>query len=164
MTYIPKREKKAQNMALLCIITGFVLTALSAWLPYSVVFQLISLAAVAAGVFLLQRYVLCEYRYIIDDREDGFSDLIVYKKQGRNDIKVCHISLLNVEDIYRHGEKTVESDSRYAYNQNPDTECYVLLVSEGGKNLEIIIESDAVFLAALRERIGGGGGADSFAM
>ncbi len=164
MTYIPKRDNKAKNLSLLSIITGFVLMLLSAVMPYSVVFQVLAFVLIIVGVFLLQRYVLCEYRYIIDDKDDGSADLIVYKNQGKNDVKMCHISLLNVTDICKFGEKAERGTARYAYNQNLTDNKYVIRTVDGERAIEVIIEPDEAFLSRLRERIGGGGGTTSFAM
>lgn len=164
MTYIPKRNNKAKNLSLLSIITGFALMILSSAIPYSVVFQVLAFLFIIVGVFLLQRYVLCEYRYIISDKDDGSSDLVVYKRQGKNDVKVCHLSLLNVTDIYKYGERSEKGTARFAYNQNLTDNKYVICVVDGERGIEVMIEPDEAFLARLRERIGGGGGDAAFAM
>ena len=167
MTYIPKRDNKAKNLSLLSIVTGFVLMVLSAVMPQGVVFQMLAFVLIIAGVFLLQRYVLCEYRYIIDDKDDGSSDLIVYKKQGKNDVKVCHISLLGVEDIKKGREKSERSEksaARYAYNQNMTDDTVTLISVDGERRIEITIEPDEAFLTALYARIGGGSASGGFAM
>ncbi len=156
MIYAPKPDKKAKNLSLLFIITGFVLMLFASYIPYRAIFQAFAILIVSAGLFILVRYVLSEFRYIIDDRDDGNSDFIVYKKQGKNDVKVCHISLYNVEDIYRYGDKKVKSDNRYAYNQNMTDEKYVLLTKEGEKLIEIIIEPDKFFLQEIKKRAGVG--------
>ena len=156
MIYAPKQDKTAKRQSLLLIITGFVLMIFSSFLPYRVIYQALALITVAGGIFILVRYVLSEFRYIIDDRDDGNADFIVYKKQGKNDVKVCHISLYNVEDIYRYGDKKAKSDNRYAYNQNITDEKYVLLTHEGEKIIEIIIEPDKYFLEQIKKRAGGG--------
>ncbi len=156
MIYAPKPDKKAKNLSLLFIITGFILMLLASYLPYRAVFQALAILIVSAGIFILVRHVLSEFRYIIDDRDDGNADFIVYKKQGRNDVKVCHISLCNVEDIYRYGDKKVKSDNRYAYNQNMTDEKYVLLTREGEKVIEIIVEPGKIFLEEIKKRAGVG--------
>lgn len=164
MTYIPMPDGKAKKLAFLLIITGFLLMLFSSFLPYAAAFQAISFALIIAGVFLLQRYVLCEFRYIVDDRDDGSADLLVYRKQGRNDVKVCHVSLLNVTDIYKYGEKKDTKAARYAYNRNMTDDKYIVCVLDGERATEIILEPSDAFLAFVRERVGGGGGDKSFAM
>lgn len=161
MIYAPKQDKTARWQSLLFIITGFALMMFSSFVPYRAVYQVLALLTVVVGIFILVRYVLSEFRYIIDDRDDGNSDFIVYKKQGKNDVKVCHISLFNVEEIYRHGDKKVKSDNRYAYNQNITHEKYVLLTREGEKIIEIIIEPDKYFLEQIKKRAGSGMKADN---
>lgn len=164
MTYIPKRDNKAKNLSLLSMVTGFVLMLLSAVMPYSVVFQVLAFILVIAGVFLLQRYVLCEYRYIINDKDDGSADFIVYKKQGKNDVKVCHVSLFNVTEIYKFGERADKNAARYDYSQNITDRKYVVAAVDGERNIEVIIECDEAFAARIGERTGGGGGDVTFAM
>lgn len=164
MTYIPKPDGTAKKLAFLFILTGFVLMLFSSVLPYAAVFQAISFALIIAGVFLLQRYVLCEFRYIVDDRDDGSADLLVYRKQGKNDVKVCHVSLLNVTDIYKFGEKKDTKAARYAYNRNMSDDKYVICVLDDERTTEIVLEVNDAFLTFIRERAGGGGGDKSFAM
>lgn len=155
MIYVPEKQKTARYAAFLSIIAGFVIMTISYGISYQMFFQVVALTLVIIGVFLLVRYVLSEFRYIIDDRDDGTCDFLVFKKQGKNDVKVCHISLSSVEDVYRFGAKKVKSDTRFGYNQNITDDKYVLLVEDGSKRTEVIIEPDEIFLREIKKRIGG---------
>ncbi len=158
MTYIPKRGSKAKNLSLLLIITGFVLMLLSAVVPQGVAFQVLAFALVIAAVFLLQRYVLCEYRYIINDRDDGAADFLVYKKQGKNDVKVCHLSLLSVTGVTKYAGTHKKGAARYDYSQNLTDSKYVVSALDGDRKIEVMIECDEAFARLVSERSGGGGG------
>lgn len=164
MNYTPQKNKKAHRLSLLFVITGFVLMALSSILPYRALFQLISVVLIIAGVQLLVRFVLSDYRYIIDDRDNGTSDLIVCKKQGKNDVKVCHVTLSCIEDVYKrvkggnNNDRGSQIDRRYNYAQNLSADAYVVAFRDGEKRIEVILECDAAFVNAIRDRIGNADG------
>ncbi len=164
MIYQPTKDKKAKRLSLLFILTGIVLTALSSILPYRGIFQLIAVALVIIGVQLLVRYVLTDFLYRIEDREDGTSDFVVFKKQGKNDVKVCHVSLSNTLEVYRRTDKKPPCDTRFNYAQNLTDALTVLYHKDGEKRIEILIEPNEAFLNALMERVGNGEGTFSFLM
>ncbi len=164
MTYTPKKTPTARRLAFLFILTGFVLMALSSFLPYKAVFQLIAIALLVAGLQVLVRYVLSDYRYIIDDRDNGTSDLLVFKKQGKKDVKLCHVSIFCIESIDKSAKKNI-ADKKYNYVQNPLAETYSVVFLDGDKRCEVILECGAEFAAAVNCRMGGENiGGTTFAM
>ena len=164
MICVPKKEKKAQRLSFITILGGILLMGVSSVLGYKVVFQLIAAALVVTGIQLLVRFVLSDFRYIIDDRDDGSAELIVYKKQGRRDELVCRISLSSVTEFYERGTKKQDVNMRYNYTQNLFANGYSLIFADGDKNTEIIIEPDASFINAINARIGVGEGDFGFMM
>ena len=164
MTYIPQMQGRAKHLSLLFTLTGFVLAMISEIFPYKSIFQLVALGLIVVGVQLLVRYVLTDFRYIIDDRDDGTADLIIFKRQGKREAKVCHVGMANVTDIYKKGEKKLPSDNRFNYCRNLTDEAWVILMRDGGKTTEMLIEPDAAFLSALRERAGIGESGMGFVM
>ena len=164
MTYIPKPQKKAQNLSLLFILTGFVLAMISEIFPYKFIFQLVAVALIGAGIQLLTRFVLTDFRYIIDDKDDGTADLIIYKRQGRREAKVCHVGMANVIEIFKKGEKNVPSNRRFNYCRNLTEDAWVVHLRDGEKTTEVWIEPDAAFLQAMQARAGIGDAGDSFVM
>lgn len=163
MSFIPKKNGKAAYLSLLFIITGIVLFALSGILSYAWLFQLAAVALFVAGIQILVRFVLSDFKYVIDDLDDGSSDFIVYKTQGKNKIKVCHISLSFAEEIYS-GKCKSDADRRYNYVQNTGTETVSIIFHDGDKKIEIIIESDNAFTDAIKARMGSGDGNTAFVM
>lgn len=157
MTYIPKKNNKALNIACALIIIGIIVFAMSNYIIYPALFQLISLGAIVAGVFLLTRYVLPEYRYIIDDREDGNSDLIVIKKQGSREIKVCHIALSAVSEVICEKYGRVKCDERYNYAVNIASDTVCVIFSDGDRTSCVMLEADAAFCDELKCRTGSSG-------
>ena len=152
MIYTPKKSKKSQYLSVLFIVSGFAAMALSAILPSPGVVQSVSMVLIIAGIQMLVRFSLTDYRYIIDDKDDGSADLIVCKRQGKKDVKVCHVSLSCVTDICKRSEKHQKADARYNYMQNPAGEEISLTFLDGERTCEIIIECDEDFVSAIKSR------------
>ena len=164
MICVPKKEKKAQQLSFICILGGILLMGVSSMLVYKVVVQFVSAVLVVTGIQLLVRFVLSDFRYIIDDRDDGSAELIIYKKQGRRDELVCRVSLSSVTELCVRGTKRQAADARYNYTQNLFAKGYSLIFVDGEKNTEIIIEPDLSFINAINARIGVGEGDFGFMM
>ncbi len=164
MVCIPKKEKKAQWLSFSCILSGILLMGISSVIEYRVIFQLIAVILVVAGIQLLVRFVLSDYRYIIDDRDDGTAELFVYQKQGKRDVLVCRISLSSVVEMFTRGTKKAEVKARYNYTQNLGAVGHSLVFDDGDKCVEVIIEPDAEFINAINARIGVGEGDFGFMM
>lgn len=158
MIYAPGKKKDAGNMSLLFLITGLALSLISAFLRMTSVIQICAFALIIAGIQLAVRYVLCDYRYIIDDHDDGTADLVVCKRQGKNDVKVCHVSLSCVTDVFKSGEPDIKGTVRYNYTQNLRAESYSVIYGDGEKRVCVMLECSAEFAEALKCRIGIGDG------
>lgn len=164
MSFIPKKNGKASKLSLLFMTAGIALFAFSSLFFHSLLFQLAAVVLSTAGIQFLVRFVLSDFKYVIDDLNDGNSDFIVYKTQGRNKIKVCHISLSSAEEILTGKSTASAADRRYNYVQNIFCDQSSIFFFDGDKRIEIIIEADSAFLDALKIRLGKGEGNTSFAM
>lgn len=152
MIYMPKKSKKSQYLSILFIASGFAAMGLSAIIKSSGTVQIMAMVLIVTGIQLLVRFSLTDYRYIIDDKDDGSSDLIVCKRQGKKDVKVCHVSLSCVTDICRRSAKHPKADARYNYMQNPAGEEISITFLDKEKTCEIIIECDESFVSAIKSR------------
>ncbi len=152
MIYTPKKSRKSQYLSILFIVSGFAAMALSAILKSPGTVQIMSMVLIVTGVQMLVRFSLTDFRYIIDDKDDGSSDLIVCRRQGKKDVKVCHVSLSCVTDICKRSKKHHGADARYNYMQNPAGEEISLTFLDGEKTCEIIIECDESFVSAIKSR------------
>ena len=164
MVCIPKKEKKTERLSFSCILSGILSMGISSIFDYRVIFQIISVALIVAGIQLLVRFVLSDYRYLIDDRDDGTAELFVYRKQGKRDVLVCRMSLSAVVEMFAFGTKKAEVKARYNYTQNFGAVGYSLIFDDGDKCVEVIIEPDAEFINAINARIGIGEGDFGFMM
>ena len=94
MVFIPKKNNKALNIATLLLASGvisFLISTQITIVPF--VFQLAAIILLTFGIQVLQRYHLSDFKYIIDDRDDGSSYFDVIKIQGKKEVKVCSIAL-----------------------------------------------------------------------
>ncbi len=164
MTYIPKKENKARRVSFWCIISGIIVMGFSSLVPYRALLQLAAMVLVIIGIQLLVRFVLSDYRYIINDCDNGTAELLIYKKQGSRDTLVCRISLSAVIENFERENKKPQADKCYNYTQNLGAKAYSLIFLDGEKRVEIIIEPDTAFVNAINARIGVGEGDFTFVM
>lgn len=162
MTYKPSQTTTARSRAFVFMAAGVFLWLLSS-LKLPVVSALLQLAALAMAVVGLQyliRFSLSEYRYVIDDLDDGSSELLIFRKQGSRDIKVAHIELSKVKAVVRLADspdiksKYGATTNRFNYCQNPGKAGqWVILYRDGEDFIELRFEPDDAFAAELRKRI-----------
>ena len=152
MTYIPDKDGRARNIALSFVIFGVILYGISNFISYGALFQVVATVLLVAGVFMLVRYVLTDFVYIIDDLEDGNSDVVIIKKQGKKEVKVCHMSLSLAAGIYK-GRPKDKADAKYNYCQNINADTHVICFTDGGKSVQIVFEPGADFVRELSGRM-----------
>jgi len=58
---------------------------------------------------------------------------------GKNEIKVAHVSLSAIVEIFKYKEKKADSDNRYNYCRNLTDDAHVLLMEDGSA---ILISAD----------------------
>ncbi len=168
MRYVKEKNNKARNISAVLIVLSLAVFLLSNFAAYPALFQLLSLLTAVVGIQILVRYVLCRHVYIIDDRENGTSDLIVIKKQGRREEKVCHLSLSCVTHVFLGDNKKtgdIKIHRSYNYAENIFPSIITLLYMDGDKTIAVKLEADEHFLDAIKQRMGGDAdGGISFAM
>ena len=89
MHYSPPKDN--QRLIALCaplLVSSFLLFFVSNFLPYASIFQAVSLIMLATFIFLNVRFALSLYRYQIEA-----TSLMVFRKQGRREEKLCDIEL-----------------------------------------------------------------------
>ncbi len=167
MRYIKEKNNKAKSISAALITLSLAVFVLSSLARYPALFQLISLFLAVVGIQMLVRYVLCEYVYIIDDKENGISDLVVIKRQGRREEKVCHLSLCCVTDVFfgDNSPKNVKIHRSYNYAVNLFPNTITLMYADGDKTVAVKLEADEKFSEAIKQRMGGSSdGEIAFAM
>lgn len=168
MRYVKEKNNKARNISAVLIVLSLAVFLLSNYAAYPAMFQLISLFTAVVGIQMLVRYVLSQHVYIIDDHENGTSDLIVIKKQGRREEKVCHLSLSCVTHVFSGDNKEAEDikiHRSYNYAENIFPDVITLLYADGEKTVAVKLEADERFFQAIRQRAGGSAdGEITFAM
>ena len=165
---IKHKNTSAKVTSLLCLICGAALFILSGngYVAYPAAAQLISIALIAASIYVAAAYLLREYTYAIepnthvvdDDDLSAQYDLIVTEAKGKRQVKVCHIELseiTGVRVIDPNNRKQVQSErknkKRYTYDK-----CFAanrqieILSTIDGEDYSIILSYDEEFFDALR--------------
>ena len=139
---------------------------------FSAVVQIAAIALMVVGLQILIRFGLSKFRYVLEDGDDGTTDLMIFKSQGSREAKVCHVALTKVEAIFKltdepeFQKKYGKTSNRFNYCQNMGKEFQTILLFRDGENLiEVRFEPDKTMLEAIKSRIGGSeNGGRGFAM
>ena len=164
MKYIPKKTKKASTLSFFFFLSGFLFFAAGAFTKFRWIGQGVGVILLVCGIQFLVRFVLSEYRYILEYTDDGGCELIVCKRTGKNDIKVCHISMGNVTEVVEREKKKIKADKIYNYCQNLGALGVSVVFEDGDKVCEVILEADKAFTDALRSAMSSADGDMTFAM
>ena len=164
---IKHKNTSAKVSALLCLICGAALFILSGngFVAYPAAAQLISIALIAAAIYIASAYLLREYTYAIEPNthivdDDDLSrqyDLIITEAKGKRQIKVCHIELseiTGVRVIDPNNRKQIKSDrknkKRYTYDTCFAASRQIEIISTlDGEDYSIILSYDEEFLQSL---------------
>ncbi|MBQ8508842.1 MAG: hypothetical protein IJ493_02935 [Clostridia bacterium] len=172
MTYRPKQNGAAKKVAFLLLLIGILIMMISSLdIPLRAVLQIIAILCVVVGLQYLTRYVLSDFRYVLEDNDDGSADLLIFKAQGQREAKVAHVALNRTVAFFKrdtlkdYQAKYGKTSHRFNYCQNPDKAVEWLLIFKDGEDLiEVIFEPDAAFVNEMNKRIGSGGDGMNFVM
>lgn len=158
-----KSNKKAAGIVLILFSLAaglFLFTVLFPNIPFRWGIQLIAIAAFAAVIFIISRYIAKSFLYAVTQAEDGSLDFTVTEitNAGRSKITVCRIAISNIEEAYlfdrsvpEQAEKikaiqsSAKSEHRKFFNYCPDvnpTEVCILLVEECGEKILLKLSPD----------------------
>ena len=155
MIYFPKKNNKALHIATILLATGVISFLISTHFPYvPYLFQLAAIVLLTFGIQILQRYHLSDFKYVIDDRDDGSSYFNVIKIQGKKEVMVCSIALdrcVFFGDPKEYNNKTVNS---FDYKQNVFIkDKYIIIYNDISGLVTVKIEADEAFSAEIGKRI-----------
>lgn len=161
MTYIPKENKKSRRISFAFMLMGVLLWMISSLdFRLRIIVQLAAVGMMVAGLQIMLRYVLSEYRYVLEDDDYGDTDLLIFKSQGSREIKVAHIELSKVTAIFRLSDepdfekKRGKTTNRFNYCRNPGREVqWILLYFDGEDTIEVRFEPDDAMVKAIERRI-----------
>ncbi len=154
MHYKPVKLKKTAYIDLGLLIFGLILFFVSDFFPMPFVFQIFGLLMFTLSIQILQRYILSDFTYIIDDSEPGCYVMDIIKAQGKKKIKVCSVELdkcclFGPEDAHK-----LTISNSFDYKQNIFIkQSLVLLYWDGDAYSKITIEPDKVFESELTKRL-----------
>lgn len=155
LQYKSKKEKSSSYFSLLLLICGILLFASSNYLkivPY--ITQITAIVFVVFAIQIMQRYVLPDFIYIIDDGDNGESIMNVIRVQGSKKVTVCSISLAKCLYAGDSDKNTITVKNSFDYRQNFfSKDKFILIYHEGGDNIQIKLEADDEFKNALISRV-----------
>lgn len=155
LTYNLPKERKNGYISLLLSVTGLLFFLISSFVNiYPYLFQLIGLAFLVFAIQIMQRYVLSDFVYIIDDHDNGDSFLNVIKIQGGKKTTVCSVSLIKCIFADDYDKITLKPDNSFDYRQNVFSQNkYALLYNENEDNILITLEVNDSFKRQIALRV-----------
>lgn len=142
--YQPIKDKRSSYLSLFLLIGGLVIFMLSGSFTISpFIIQLIAIALIVLSIQIMQRYVLSDFTYIIDDKDGGESILNVIRTQGQKNVTVCSVSLS--ECIYAGASDKFDRklNNSFDYRQNVfEDNKFAIVYLDGADNIMIKLELD----------------------
>lgn len=151
-TFIPKTDKKTAKtlsvgLFLLAAVIYFSPVVFEG-LPFSWLWQTVSLLLFVSGIFVLTRYVFKNFKYEIVEG-NGKPDLVVSELSPRGEVAVCRVALENIErvEIVERGEKLspekIGGRKKFSYLPDIISQKYcAVFVTECGESLLLKIVYD----------------------
>lgn len=162
MTYCPTDDGKARKRSFIIMVFAVLLWMTSAFeFRFRAVVQLLAIALIVVGLQILTRYGLSQFRYVLEDGDDGDCDFMIFKKQGSREAKVCHVALSKVEEVFKltdepnFEEKFGKTANRFNYCQNMGKDIqWILLFRDGESLIEVRFEPNDKMVSELVRRLG----------
>ena len=149
--------RKILTMLAVYILTAALLSAFSQHYPkLANVFMLLFIAASAAVIMLLYRYLLTQYIYQLT-----LTELVVIRFVGRQSTVACSFALedskllISKQAFFKDGydEKWAHISQKSECCQNIYARCYYYICGEDGKEMLLKFEPNEVFIRAMNENI-----------
>ncbi|MBQ7820708.1 MAG: hypothetical protein IJ391_00300 [Clostridia bacterium] len=155
LEYRPEKDKHSSYFSIILLICGLILFSLSGYLEISpFIIQIISIAFIVFAIQVMQRYVLADFVYIIDDKDNGESLLNVIRVQGNKKITVCSVELENCVFAGDSDKFDKKLNNSFDYRQNFfNSGKFAIVYNDGGDNIMIKLETDEDFKKAINDRI-----------
>lgn len=164
MTYYPiKKTRNAAIFTLVCfVLTAGLYTIGQLGFGYRMLFQLAALIALSAGIMMVSRYVLTDYKYVISDIDsrDGSMSFGIVRVTGKREVEMGHFDMTSIYACGRErslGEferKHGKVDKVYNYTSSYRSgEQYRLAIEFNGKKIMFLIDASQAFEAEIEKRI-----------
>ncbi len=162
MNYTPERKGgtiRALYLGLLAL--GLISVVVSGNFASSrrIAFICISMVSLVGGVYLMMRYELTTYTYILNAKENDF-DFFVNKATGKRGNYVCYYLISDVACFIPYEKETKDELvkkyqhlSFYTYTNNPSCKTNVIVFKNAGYFDAVIIESNEAYDEYLKNAI-----------
>lgn len=161
MNYTPKRNGgtiRALYLGLLAL-TLISIAVSGQWGSRRIALISISMISLVAGVYLMMRYELTTYTYILSAKENDF-DFFVNKATGKRGSYVCYYLISDVASFVPYEKDTKDelvkkyhNISFYTYTNNAQCKKNALVFQNAGHYDAIIMESDEAYDEYLKNAI-----------
>ena len=161
MNFTPKRKNGNMRALYLGLLgLGLILMVLNpANSTQRTAFVCISLISVSVGIYLMVRYELTTYSYILNAKDNDF-DFFVNKASGKRGAYVCYYMISDVASFLPYEKGTKDelvkkyiNISFYTYTNNASCKTNVLVFANRGHYDAVIIESDEAYDEYLKNAI-----------
>lgn len=150
MNYSPNQDLKKTYFLSLCFMApGIVTFMLAPFSPIQAVIQALSLLLCSISLFIMYRFALTTFGFIIEDGE-----LTVQKVAGKRITAVARLALSECNGLVKIGKDTLKgrkfSGGKYTYTVNYAPACtYLLTFRDLEREIALILECDESFAAAI---------------
>lgn len=163
MVYLPKENGKSRKISFIFMVAAVLLWMLSGLqFKFYAIFQIIAIAFMVVGLQILIRFVMSDFRYVVEFDDDGEGDLLIFKSQGNREVKVCHVALSKVTAVFKLTDKPNfqeeygKTANRFNYCRNMGKENqWILLFRDGEKLIEVRFEPNREMFELIEKEIGG---------
>lgn len=155
--YTPPKNSKADTAAILLFITAIAFFFLSAFISvYAGLIQAVGVIFLGWALFILCRYTLSVYTYMIED-----GNFAVLRTTGRKISTICNVSMKTGLEIvkyphtaeekaeYKKAHHDVRTRFNYCRTLSPEN-AYAFIMDFNGRKTELIFEPDEEFLRSLK--------------
>ena len=162
MNFTPKRNNgnvRALYLGLLAL--GVILITVSGQFANTrrIAFICISMVSLVCGVYLMMRYELTTFTYILNAKENDF-DFFVDKATGKRGAYVCYYKISDVASFIPCEKETKDelvkkyvNISFFTYTNNASCKTNVLVFANSGHYDAVIIERDEAYDEYLKNAI-----------
>lgn len=150
MNHSPKHNLKKTYFVSLCfMLAGIINFVFAPCYPIVAPIQGVGLALCSVGIFIMQRYALTDYNFIIEDGE-----MTIHKISGKRITVVARLALSQCTEFLKIEKKQKPkrkfSGGKYTYTVNLDpSPVFLLVFDDDGKDCGLFLECDETFAAAI---------------
>ena len=163
-TYTPPQDKRTSGaVSITLLIVGFIALAVGELHGPRMICQLICAVMLVGGIYIMSKYALTSYRYILSPLDDlhNTNDLVVEQIQGSRRKVVCSLELSNTVAFVPKTASISELSKTHGHISRSFSYCpsllsderYVYIFEFNGEQHAVILQCGEDFVREFRARI-----------